>query len=78
MVYYQWFSVIMNLPLVWFPDAVLGFTKRAEESRPGTVFLGIIFGRNASLDCLLQAAGLWMGETTRDYYSRVFFISLVR
>jgi hypothetical protein len=78
MVYYQWFSVIMNLPLVWFPEAVAGFTKRAGNSALGTVVMGIIFGRNASLDCLLQARGWWVGDTTHDHYSRAFFIAIVR
>jgi hypothetical protein len=78
MVYYQWFSVLMNLPLVWFPAALESFTKRAEDSTPGTVLMGVIFGRNASLDCLLQALGWWVGNTTYDYYSRAFFIAIVR
>jgi hypothetical protein len=68
----------MNLPLVWFPEAVEGFTKRAEDSAPGTVVMGIIFGRHASLDCLLQAWGWWARDTTHDYYSKAFFIAIVR
>jgi hypothetical protein len=78
MVYYQWFSLVMNLPLSWFPAAVLGITKNAEGSGPVSAISGIIFGRHASLDCLLQAWGLWTDDTTQDYVSRTFFISIVR
>jgi hypothetical protein len=78
MVYYQWFSLVMNLPLIGFPDAVLAFTKRAEGSGFVAFVSGIIFGHHASLDCLLQAWGRWPYDTTQDYVSRTFFISLVR
>ena len=55
MVYWSWASLLMNLPFTWFPKAVDDWTKQAATSGAIPTIIGILFGRKASLDCLLQA-----------------------
>lgn len=81
MVYYQWASLLMNLPLEWFPKAISVLTKNIDSSRDiAARGIGALFGRRASLDCLLQSWGLWSGDppSDTDIISKTVFIAVVR
>lgn len=77
MVYYGWASLLLNLPLTWLPKAVDALTKQAGSNGPLSNAV-VLFGRKASLDCLLQAWTLWNGNSRSDIEAKAMFIAVIR
>jgi hypothetical protein len=74
--YVQWVMLIINLPISWMPWATSSGATTAAASRSFSDFvswfLGIVFGRSASLDCFLQAHDILQAGHQRDIILNVF------
>jgi hypothetical protein len=75
--------LIVSLPVAWLPwsaqtGAVTTGGRAVTAWGRAVGFFSIVFGRAASLDCLIQARGWWHRYTAFDISSSVFFRAAVR
>jgi len=62
----------VNLPVDWLPESVTNAMAGLLQ------VLGMAFGRPASVDCLLQAWGVWQNDTMGDIIQKTFFRAFFR
>lgn len=80
--YLQWIMLIVSLPvsrMPWSPHSGDVAKQSITEAWRNIVYgFNVLFGRAASLDCLLQAWGVWQRFTAHDIASSVLFRAAVR